>query len=58
MRLVENLDELKDAYERASSEAKTSFGSESLFVEEYLTKQRHIEVQIVGDGSGFCNSFW
>ena len=57
MRLVENLDELKDAYERASSEAKTSFGSESLFVEEYLTKQRHIEVQIVGDGSGSVTHF-
>ena len=57
MRLVENLDELKDAYERASSEAKSSFGSESLFVEEYLTKQRHIEVQIVGDGTGSVTHF-
>jgi len=57
MRLVENLNELKEAYERASSEAKASFGSESLFIEEYLTKQRHIEVQIVGDGSGSVTHF-
>ena len=57
MRLVENLDDLKDAYERASSEAKASFGSESLFVEEYLTKQRHIEVQILGDGTGSVTHF-
>ena len=57
MRLVENLDDLKDAYERASSEAKASFGSESLFVEEYLTKQRHIEVQILGDGTGSITHF-
>ena len=57
MRLVENPDDLKDAYERASSEAKTSFGSESLFVEEYLTKQRHIEVQILGDGTGSITHF-
>ena len=57
MRLVENPDDLKDAYERASSEAKASFGSESLFVEEYLTKQRHIEVQILGDGTGSITHF-
>ncbi len=57
MRLVENLDDLKGAYERASSEAKASFGSESLFVEEYLTKQRHIEVQILGDGTGSVTHF-
>ena len=57
MRLVENPDDLKDAYERASSEAKASFGSESLFVEEYLTKQRHIEVQILGDGTGSVTHF-
>jgi len=52
IRLVNNLDEFKSSFARASSEAKASFGSGSLYVEEYLPKNRHIEVQIIGDGTG------
>ena len=57
MRLVNDINELKDSFKRASSEAKSSFGSDSLYLEEYLTNRRHIEVQIVGDGSGLISHF-
>ena len=52
MRIVSNLENLKEAFERASSEAKASFDSPDLYVEEYLKDYRHIEFQILGDGTG------
>ena len=52
MRIVSNLEDLKAAFERASSEAKASFDSPDLYVEEYLKDYRHIEFQILGDGTG------
>ncbi len=51
MRIVRSPDELPGAYERAASEAAAAFGSGELFVEELLPTARHIEVQIVGDGT-------
>ena len=52
MRQVLNLDELPMAFRRAASEAKASFGNDSLYVEELLSKARHIELQVIGDGNG------
>ena len=52
MRVVSNLDDLKESFDRASSEAKASFDSPDLYVEEYLKDYRHIEFQILGDGTG------
>ncbi len=52
MRLVSNVDELRQAWTIAGREAESVFGNRALFVEEYLAGARHIEVQIVGDGSG------
>ena len=52
MRIVSNLEDLKAAFERASSEAEASFDSPDLYVEEYLKDYRHIEFQILGDGTG------
>ena len=52
MRIVSNLEDLKAAFERASSEAESSFDSPDLYVEEYLKDYRHIEFQILGDGTG------
>jgi len=43
--------ELADAFARCRSEASASFGSGDLFVEKLIRSARHIEVQIVGDGS-------
>lgn len=58
MRPVSTLAELDDAFTRASSEAESAFGSGELYVEELLPRARHIEVQIVGDGSGHVSHLW
>lgn len=40
--------ELKEQYERAYSEALAAFGNGSVFIEKYVLKPRHIEVQVLG----------
>jgi pyruvate carboxylase len=52
MRVVEEQGGLLDAFERCSSEAAVAFGSGAVFVEEYLPTVRHIEIQVLGDGTG------
>ena len=52
MRPVYGADELEAAWERCASEAKAAFGNGTLYVERYLARARHIEVQIIGDGQG------
>ncbi len=49
---VENKDELPVAFEKAKSEAKKAFGDETLLVEKYIRRGRHIEVQICADKQG------
>lgn len=58
MRPVYEPGELEQAFERASSEAATAFGSADLYVEELLPRARHIEVQVVGDGGGRAVHLW
>ena len=58
MRVVQRADELEDAYTRCQSEAKTAFGSDAVYVEQFIPRARHIEVQIVGDGSGAVSHLW
>ena len=50
MRPVRSPDELTEAFERCASEAQAAFGDGALYVEEFLPRARHVEVQIVGDG--------
>ena len=52
MRVVRRRDELEDAYARCQSEARAAFGNGDVYVEQLLPRARHVEVQIVGDGSG------
>ena len=52
MRKVLSLGEVHEAAQRASSEAKSSFGDGALFLERFLERPRHIEVQVFGDGKG------
>jgi acetyl/propionyl-CoA carboxylase alpha subunit/acetyl-CoA carboxylase carboxyltransferase component len=52
MRPVANLDELEQAYTRCQSEALQAFGRGDVYVEQLMPRARHIEVQVVGDGSG------
>ena len=52
MRIVQNASELSQQLKRAMSEALSSFGDESVFVEKYVSQPRHIEVQILADKHG------
>lgn len=52
MRVVRSMDEVKENFDRAYSEALSAFGDGSLFLEKFIEKPRHIEVQILGDKHG------
>ena len=52
MRVALSEDEMSMALSAARSEAKNAFGDDSVYIEKYLLKPRHIEVQVLGDGQG------
>ena len=52
MRIVNSEDELWDSIVSAQNEAKLAFGDDKVFIEKYLKKPRHIEIQVFGDGKG------
>src|SRR6185312_12838494 len=52
MRVARDLDELSRAVPAAQGEAKAFFGNGEVYLERYLAKPRHIEVQILADGQG------
>lgn len=58
MRVVRNMEDLVPFFESASSEAAASFGDGSVFIERFVDRPRHIEVQIVGDGTGNVVHLW
>lgn len=49
MRVARNDAECMDGFERASNEAKSSFGDDRMFVEKFIEEPRHIEIQIIAD---------
>ncbi|MBB2962740.1 acetyl-CoA carboxylase biotin carboxylase subunit [Methylobacterium sp. R2-1] len=52
MKVARSEGELEQALDMARTEAKAAFGDDAVYLEKYLTKPRHIEVQILGDGRG------
>lgn len=52
MRVARSAEELSSALSTARSEAKANFGSDAVYIEKYLGKPRHIEIQVLGDGKG------
>ncbi|XP_052872656.1 pyruvate carboxylase, mitochondrial isoform X1 [Anopheles cruzii] len=52
MRVVRKMDEVEDNFMRASSEAKAAFGNGAMFIEKFIERPRHIEVQLLGDKAG------
>jgi len=58
MRIVNNLSEVTEQFERATSEALTAFGNGSMFIERYITNPRHIEIQVMGDQAGNLVHFY
>ncbi len=51
MRVVQNAADLPEAYARCRSEAQAAFGIPDVYVERLIRRARHIEVQVVGDGT-------
>ena len=58
MRAVHAETELEQAFQRCQSEAQAAFGNGSLYVEQLIARARHIEIQIVGDGTGAVSHLW
>ncbi len=52
MRAINESSEIEEAFERCTREAQAAFGNGALFVERFIPRARHIEVQIVGDQHG------
>ena len=58
MRVVRQMEDLVPSFESATSEAEASFGDGSVFIERFIDRPRHIEVQIIGDGKGGAVHLW
>lgn len=52
MKVAHTEEGLKEAYRLARSEAKANFGNDAVFIEKYLQKPRHIEMQVLADAHG------
>src|SRR5918998_2918265 len=52
MKVARTEDDLAHALATARTEAKAAFGDEAVYIEKYLEKPRHIEIQVLGDGRG------
>jgi 3-methylcrotonyl-CoA carboxylase alpha subunit len=52
MRIVERAEDLDDAVAAARREAASSFGDDRVFLERYVARSRHVEIQILGDDHG------
>ena len=52
MRIAWNDDEAREGFALSRSEARSSFGDERIFIEKFVQKPRHIEIQVLGDTHG------
>jgi propionyl-CoA carboxylase alpha chain len=52
MRLAKTEAEAREGFRSATSEAKSSFGDDRVFIEKYIEEPRHIEIQVMGDSHG------
>ena len=52
IRLIQNKDEVKEAYLTAKSESLSSFGDDTVYIEKFVEEPHHIEFQILGDTHG------
>src|SRR5579884_648399 len=52
MKVARSAAELAAALSTARAEAKAAFGDDTVYLEKYLVKPRHIEIQVLGDGRG------
>ena len=54
MKVAAKMEEVAQAWAICRTEAKAAFGDDTVYMERYLSRPRHIEVQVLGDGKGSC----
>ena len=52
MKIARSADDMQEALATARAEARAAFGNDEVYIEKYLEKPRHIEIQVLGDGNG------
>lgn len=52
MKVAASAPEMEKAFQTARAEGKSNFGNDEVYIEKYLQKPRHIEIQVFGDGKG------
>lgn len=52
MRVAWSEEECREGFERATNEARASFGDDRVFIEKFIQEPRHIEIQVIADGHG------
>lgn len=52
MKVAQSPQSLQEAFATARAEARAAFGNEQVYIEKFLAKPRHIEIQVMGDGQG------
>ncbi|KMQ94222.1 acetyl- carboxylase [Lasius niger] len=52
MKVAQNEGEIENAWQMARAEARAAFGNDAVYIEKYLDKPRHVEIQVMGDGKG------
>jgi acetyl-CoA carboxylase biotin carboxylase subunit len=57
MKVAESAEQLGESYRLARSEARAAFGNDEVYMEKYLARPRHIEVQLLGDTHGHAVHF-
>jgi acetyl/propionyl-CoA carboxylase alpha subunit len=57
-RAVERMEDVDEAYARCQSEALAAFGNGDVYAEKLIRRARHIEVQVIGDGTGAVSHLW
>jgi len=58
MRVVDSVDDIAPSFERCQSEALAAFGRGDVYAEQLVCRARHIEVQVLGDGTGAVSHAW
>jgi urea carboxylase len=56
MKICQDIDTLKDAFASVKRLSQNNFGNDGVFIEKYINRSRHIEVQVVGDGKGYVTT--
>ncbi|MEM4586717.1 MAG: biotin carboxylase N-terminal domain-containing protein [Desulfurococcaceae archaeon] len=57
MRIVYNSESIYSIFEQARKEVEKAFGNPEIFVEPYIEKSKHIEVQVIGDGDNYVHLY-